>query len=107
MTADHDDCDLRGLRSAIRPPVARPVLNKGVTHLQVHFLSLIQFEPDLAGEDEDEIDGIGGVHSRMVRFHDGEEPGTDLPFYLCPARGSLLRSQSGLGVFGFGLRRQR
>jgi len=59
----------------ILPSVAGAVLDDAVTGLEEDFGAVVEFETDFAGENDVEINGVGGVHSRVHGFEDLDHAG--------------------------------
>jgi len=52
----------------VPPGVSDAVLDHGVTGAEPGPLPVVKFQPELAAQDYPVVDGIGGVHPRVVRF---------------------------------------
>jgi len=52
------------------PGVTRAVLDDTVARFEEEFGAVVEFEIDLAGKDDVEIHGVGGVHAGVHRFED-------------------------------------
>jgi hypothetical protein len=60
---------------AIFPGVAGAILNDGIAGSEEDFGAVVEHEIDFAGEDNIEIDGVGGVHAGVHGFEDFDHAG--------------------------------
>src|SRR5215207_4284180 len=69
------------LRAAVVPAVARAVLHHRVPGVEHLLGAVVELEHHLAGDDDLEVDRVGGVHPRVVGLHVRPHAGK-LPFDL-------------------------
>jgi hypothetical protein len=67
---DESDRDDAWVGRAIVPGVARAVLNDTIAGFEEEFGAVVEFQINLAGKDDVEIHGVGGVHAGVHWFED-------------------------------------
>src|SRR5215467_5415678 len=96
--AKKSDGDNAVLCGAVAPSVARAVLNDAIASFEMDFCTVIEFEIDLAGNDDVEVDGIGGVHAGMIAFENFDHAGQlELEFCEGFLSAEPLGSRDGVG----------
>jgi hypothetical protein len=72
---DESDRDDAWIGGAIVPGVTRAVLDDTVAGFEEEFGAVVEFEIDLAGKDDVEVHGVGGMHARVHGLEDFHHAG--------------------------------
>jgi len=70
LGAYYRDGDHALLRESVVPSVTSSVLNHAVSHFEKNLSSVVQFQIDLARDNDIDVHRVGSVHTRMIRFQD-------------------------------------
>lgn len=76
MGPREEDGDDGRLIGAVGPPVAGAVLHDGVARLEHLLGAVVELEHDFTRQHDVEVDGVGGMHARLVGVHVVHQPGT-------------------------------